>query len=174
MAVPADDSGPASGPKGSTVDAFIDTSDYPLYVVTCSADGEDSGCLVGFVTQCSIEPVNFIVCISKVNHTFGVAIRSRGLAIHRLGSDQRDVATLFGGESGDWVDKFSRIHWHRGVTGAPILAECTAFVEGPITHRTSGGDHEAFVVSANGGGVGTHKGQFMLSQSLSIDAGHSA
>ena len=27
----------------------------------------------GFVTQASINPVRFIVCVSKVNHTFGVA-----------------------------------------------------------------------------------------------------
>ena len=41
---------------------FFDRVDYPLYVVTVrSPDGEMSGCLAGFVTQCSIDPPNFLV-----------------------------------------------------------------------------------------------------------------
>jgi flavin reductase (DIM6/NTAB) family NADH-FMN oxidoreductase RutF len=54
--------------------AFFDLIDYPYYVVTVrSPDADMSGCLAGFVTQCSIDPPNFLVCISKVNHTLAVA-----------------------------------------------------------------------------------------------------
>ena len=155
-------------------DAFVGASDYPLHVVTAHAEGEDSGCLAGFVTQCSMAPERFIVCISRANHTFGVAKRSRGLAVHLLGSDQRDIATLFGEESGDWVDKFEDVRWSRGVTGAPLLAECVAFIEGPIIRRISGGDHEAFVMGVSGGGAGTHEGRFLQSDASSLDAGHPA
>src|SRR5688500_11613792 len=39
--------------------------DYPLYIVTTTAndDGERSGCLIGFATQCSIHPPRFLACI---------------------------------------------------------------------------------------------------------------
>ena len=70
--------GTASGPLVAAVD-------YPLYVVTAVADDQVSGCLAGFVTQSSIEPVQFLICISKLNHTFGTARSSRGLGLHVLG-----------------------------------------------------------------------------------------
>jgi flavin reductase (DIM6/NTAB) family NADH-FMN oxidoreductase RutF len=158
----------------SAVDAFMSAADYPLHVVTAHAEGEDSGCLAGFVTQCSMAPARFIVCISKANHTFGVAERSSGLAVHLLGSDQGEIATLFGEESGDWVDKFEQVRWSRGTTGAPLLAECAAFIEGPIINRLSGGDHEAFVMGVSGGGAGTCEGRFLQSDASSLDAGHPA
>ena len=60
---------------------FFDLIDYAYFVVTVRApDAEMSGCLAGFVTQCSIDPPNFLVCISKVNHTLGVAERARAWA----------------------------------------------------------------------------------------------
>ncbi len=40
-------------------DAFTELTaamDYPMFVVTAAAAGEQSGCLVGFATQCSIDP----------------------------------------------------------------------------------------------------------------------
>ena len=43
---------------------FLERVDYPYYVVTVRApDEEMSGCLAGFVTQCSIDPPNFVACV---------------------------------------------------------------------------------------------------------------
>ncbi|MHB1539220.1 MAG: flavin reductase [Solirubrobacteraceae bacterium] len=53
-----------------------------MAIVTAAADGERSGCLVGFATQCSIEPRRFLVCISVLNRTFEIAQRSNALAVH--------------------------------------------------------------------------------------------
>ena len=98
--------------------AFFDLIDYPYYVVTVrSPDADMSGCLVGFVTQCSIDPPNFLVCISKVNHTLTVAEHSPGMGLHLLGEDQVDLARLFGEETGDVVDKFASVDWRLGTTG---------------------------------------------------------
>src|ERR1700728_3923 len=87
---------------------FLDLVDYPLYVVTVrSSDADMSGCLAGFVTQCSIAPPHFLVCISKANHTLAVAERSSGMGLHLLGEDQVELARVFGEETGDLVDKFA-------------------------------------------------------------------
>jgi flavin reductase (DIM6/NTAB) family NADH-FMN oxidoreductase RutF len=155
-------------------EAFVDSIDAPVFVLTVHADGEDSGCLAGFVTQCSIDPVRFAVCVSKVNRTFRVADRSQAFAVHLLGADQGDVASLFGETSGDTVDKFAQVRWSRGATGVPILADCAAFIEGPTVAQTSGGDHQVFIIGVSGGGPGRHKGLFMLSDAAGFDAGHPA
>ncbi len=162
----------ASGPGSS--DAITELTDYPLYVVTTSVADQVSGCLAGFVTQGSIRPLRFVVCVSKANFTFGLAERSKSLALHLLGSDQGDVASLFGEISGHEAEKFARVEWFRGITGAPVLAECAAWVEGSIINRMSAGDHEAFLMSVTDGGSGTHTGRFMLHDAADFEAGQPA
>ena len=151
---------------------LVHAVNYPLYVVIARAGDEVSGCLAGFVTQSSIKPAQFLICISKLNHTFGTARSSGGLALHVLGSDQRDVASHFGELTGDEVDKFAGIAWSPGMTGAPILAECAAWVEGPIMGRMDGGDHEAFLIRVEDGGMGGHIGCFTLRDASGFEAGH--
>ncbi len=148
------------------------SSDYSLYVVTACADDEPSGCLAGFVTQASIDPVQFIVCVSKINHTFGVAQRSTGLGLHLLGADQRETASLFGEQTGDVIDKFARVQWRRGVSGAPILSECAAWIEGRVIDRMNGGDHEAFLITVVDGGSGAHPGRLTKEDASDFTPGH--
>jgi flavin reductase (DIM6/NTAB) family NADH-FMN oxidoreductase RutF len=158
----------------NAADAITSSANYPLYVVTVVAEGELSGCLAGFVTQSSIEPVQFIICVSKVNHTYGVSERSDSLALHLLGSDQRALASLFGETTGDAVDKFADIAWSTGVTGAPRLTECAAWIEGPIIGSFDAGDHKALLVTVVDGGSGSHRGRLMLQDVSDFEPGHPA
>ncbi len=134
-----------------SAEAIVEQGDHPLYVVTAAAGHEMSGCLVGFLTQSSMTPVRLLVCISTANHTFGVAERAAGLAVHALGADQLDMARHFGETTGDVVDKFSHLSWESGITGAPVLTECAAWAEGRTLRRMSAGDHEAFLISLDRG-----------------------
>ena len=128
---------------------FFERVDYPYYLLTVRApDGEMSGCLAGFVSQCSINPPNFIACISRLNHTLGVATRSSAMGLHLLGEDQLAMARLFGEETGDEVDKFADIDWRIGTTGAPLVSDVASAVEGTVLGHFSVGDHEAFLVRA--------------------------
>ena len=156
------------------VDALVDRVDYPLYVVTAADETEVSGCLAGFVTQSSIRPPRFVVCVSKQNHTFGVAERAAGLALHLLGADQHDLASLFGESSGDVTDKLDQVQWRRGVTGAPLLADCAAWVEGRILWHTTAGDHEAFLITVEHGGAGPRQGQLDRLAATDLEPGHPA
>jgi flavin reductase (DIM6/NTAB) family NADH-FMN oxidoreductase RutF len=143
---------------------FFARVDYPYYVLTVRApDQEMSGCLAGFVTQCSIDPPNFIACISRLNHTLGVAVRATAIGLHLLGDDQIGLARLFAEQTGDVVDKFAGVDWRLGTTGAPLLTEVAVALEGTILGHFSVGDHEAFVVRATravagaGHGLLTHR-----------------
>ena len=47
------------GPAG--LDPFVGALDYPMYVVTAAGAGAEwDGCLVGFATQCSIDPARWV------------------------------------------------------------------------------------------------------------------
>ncbi len=162
-------------PTDEAVEAFTTTVDYPLVVYTAITDtGEMSGCLVGFTTQCSIQPPRFLICLSKLNHSYFVSERAHAMAIHLLGRDQGDVADLFGSTTGDRLDKFERCQWHPGPSGAPILDRCAAWLEGREIDRWSVGDHEALLMHPRSGGRGQGPGLLTLRTAPDIHPGHPA
>jgi len=120
--------------------------DYPMFVVTCAAGGERAGCLVGFATQCSIDPPRYLVCLSHANRTEGVAQRADVLAVHLLSADQQDVADLFGAKTGDDIDKFQRCEWEPGPSGVPLLTACPSRFVGQVVDRRTFGDHTGYVL----------------------------
>jgi flavin reductase (DIM6/NTAB) family NADH-FMN oxidoreductase RutF len=158
------------------LDPFTDLLDYPMYVVTAEADGERAGCLVGFASQCSIEPARFMVWLSKANRTYRVAERAERLAVHVLRRDQGRLARLFGGETGDDTDKFARVPWHRGPGGSPVLDEAPAWFVGHVEHRIDGGDHVGFLLApeATEGFAGDRTPLFTLGDTHGITPGHPA
>ncbi|MFK0216610.1 flavin reductase family protein [Streptomyces vinaceus] len=129
------------------LDAFADVLDGPVYVVTVAASGTRSGCLVGFASQCSIRPPRFVVWLSKLNHTFRVAQSASHLAVHVLDHAEGPLAELFGGETGDRVDKFARVDWRPSADGSPLLAGARAWFVGRIETRLDAGDHVGFVLA---------------------------
>ena len=124
--------------------AVLDALDYPLFIVTASAAGERAGCLVGFATQSSLEPVRFIVCLSKSNLTYRVATGSSHLGVHVVPRDAHDLAELFGGSTGDEVDKFDKCAWAPGPFEVPLLERCPARFVGRVLEKVDAGDHVAF------------------------------
>ena len=114
--------------------------DSPMYVVTTGRP-ERAGCLIGFATQTSVKPPRFLACISEKNRTYD-AVRAAGVVVvHLLGSAHREVAELFGGETGDEVDKFDHCAWQPGPDGAPVLDDCVGWFAGNVLERHALGDH---------------------------------
>jgi flavin reductase (DIM6/NTAB) family NADH-FMN oxidoreductase RutF len=120
--------------------------DYPMFVVTAAASGERSGCLVGFTTQCSIDPPRFWVGISVRNHTHGVARRAAYLGVHLLERSDRELAELFGTLTGDEVDKLAWCAWREGPHGAVLLDGVADWFVGRVVEVLPGGDHTWFMV----------------------------
>lgn len=127
--------------------AFADAQDGPMYVVTVASGGRRAGCLVGFASQCSIDPPRFVVWLSVANHTYAVAREARYLTVHLLRRDQRALAQWFGGQTGDSVDKYVRIGWRPGREGSPVLSEVRDWFTGRIEGVVEGGDHVGFLLS---------------------------
>jgi flavin reductase (DIM6/NTAB) family NADH-FMN oxidoreductase RutF len=129
--------------------------DGPMVIVTARAGEDRSGCLVGFTTQCSINPPRWLVCISEANATHDVAMRADMLVVHFLESDSagRQLAKLFGGQTQDEVDKFSLCRWADGPGDTPLLLDCGAWLAGPVVARLAAGDHTAMVLDPTDGGV---------------------
>jgi len=114
---------------------------YPVFIVT-AADGEKrEGCVVGFASQTSFEPARFLACLSRTNRTTRFAREVDELAVHLVPRAATDLVALFGGQTGDEVDKFARCEWLPGPRGLPILSGCPSWFAGEIVERIDLGDH---------------------------------
>jgi flavin reductase (DIM6/NTAB) family NADH-FMN oxidoreductase RutF len=127
-------------------DQLVGMLDYTMFVVTTQADGHPSGCLVGFATQTSMHPPRFLVGLSRNNHTCRVAARSTHLAVHVLARRDIGLARLFGGQTGDHVNKFEHCSWRTGPEDMPILDDAVAWFVGKTLKRIDLGDHIGYLL----------------------------
>jgi flavin reductase (DIM6/NTAB) family NADH-FMN oxidoreductase RutF len=132
--------------------AVNDLSDLAVYpamaIVTTASGNERAGCLIGFHTQCSIDPPRYAIWLSKANHTFRVALYAEHFAVHFPSEENTGLARLFGTESGDTTDKFTCCDWESGPGGVPLLSGCpNRFVAKRVTMIDDGSDHVCFVLS---------------------------
>lgn len=172
---------------GPDIDTFTAGLDYPMFIVTVAADDPGapvpgapgptrtrSGCLVGFSTQCSIDPPRFLVCISKANHTYPLAHGAAVLGVHVLDAGQHRLAELFGGRTGDDVDKFAACAWRDGPGGAPILTDCPHWLVGEVHSQVDLGDHVGFCLAPIAIGARTATDPLTFAQVQDLQPGHPA
>jgi flavin reductase (DIM6/NTAB) family NADH-FMN oxidoreductase RutF len=157
-------------------DALVAELDGAMVVVTTATGDERSGCLVGFHSQASIDPSRYAVWVSKANHTAGVLWAAEHVAVHVLGAGDHDLAELFGSETGDEVDKFTRCDWEPGPDGVPLLVRCGHRFVGRRTARfDDGGDHVCLVLEPVEATVGAERiAPLRLSAVADVDPGHPA
>jgi flavin reductase (DIM6/NTAB) family NADH-FMN oxidoreductase RutF len=159
----------------ATFEGLVGDLEYPMFIVTARAGDEPLGCLVGFTTQASIDPPRFLVCLSHANRTYRRGRDSALLGVHAVPAGAPDLAELFGGETGDDVDKFARCDWHDGPDGVPILDRCENWFAGRVLARLEAGDHDAFLLEPVAGGAGGGGGgEFTFHRAKRIDPGHDA
>jgi len=120
----------------------------PMLVVTTVAGTARAGCLVGFHCQCSIEPPQYAVWLSKANRTFEIAVLANAFALHFLDEADLDLAERFGTVTGDDEDKFEHCAWRPGAGGVPLLDDCTTRMQmSRVAMHDAGGDHVCFVLA---------------------------
>jgi flavin reductase (DIM6/NTAB) family NADH-FMN oxidoreductase RutF len=70
------------------------------------------------------------------------------LAVHLLSPAprERELAELFGSETGDRVDKFAGLAWQPGVDGVPLLDDLPNRFVGRVLERFVLGDHTGFLL----------------------------
>jgi flavin reductase (DIM6/NTAB) family NADH-FMN oxidoreductase RutF len=154
---------------------LVSLLDYPMFVVTTRVGDESAGCLVGFTSQVSIRPPRFMVGLSKRNHTYRVAKGAKHLAVHLIERRHYELARLFGGETGDEVDKFARCAWHGGPHGLPILDDAAGWFVGGVLSRYDVGDHVGYLLEPIAGSAPDEFEQLVtFSDVRDLDPGHEA
>jgi flavin reductase (DIM6/NTAB) family NADH-FMN oxidoreductase RutF len=157
-----------------TFDEFIGLVDHPMLVVTTTARQRHAGCLVGFHSQCSIEPPLYAVWLSKANRTFRIAVHAEVFALHFLEESDHDLAELFGTHTGDDEDKFTQCTWESGPDTVRLLQCRARIIAQRIAMYDSGGDHVCFVLSPRATTGPADFTPLLFSSVEDLDAGHDA
>ena len=119
-----------------------------MIIATTRAGDDVDGCLVGFSTQCSIDPLRYLVCLSNANRTYDIARVASTVVVHVLHDAALDheLAQLFGEETSFEVDKLGQCQWDDGPSGVPVLRGLDWFVC-RIVDQIDLGDHTGFVLA---------------------------
>ncbi len=157
-----------------TVHELVSELDYPMFIVTVAAAGERAGCLVGFATQCSIDPPRFLVCLSDKNRTYRVAKGAEAMVVHLVPRGADELAELFGSETGDTIDKFERCRWRPGPMDVPVLEDCRNWFAGQVLGRMDAGDHAAFLLEPFEAASDSGGGSFTFHRARRMEPGHEA
>ena len=148
--------------------------DTPMFIVTAADSGERAGCLVGFASQVSIHPGRFLVCLSVKNHTHRVAAQAAMLGVHIVPDSQRALAELFGGQTGDDIDKFERCAWRPAADGTPLLDACPDRFVGRVVDRLDLGDHTGYLLAPTLAEYAGEYRQLSMRRARDIEPGHEA
>jgi flavin reductase (DIM6/NTAB) family NADH-FMN oxidoreductase RutF len=152
----------------------VATLDYPMTIITTTDGTERAGCLVGFTTQVSIHPPRFAVWLSKKNHTFTVAAKADVITVHFPSEANKELADLFGGQTGDEIDKFTLCSWYEGPEGVPILSEIERWFVGRVLERIDTGDHVGHLLAPIAGEAEAEPPDLTWQEVRDIDPGHPA
>jgi flavin reductase (DIM6/NTAB) family NADH-FMN oxidoreductase RutF len=103
-----------------------------------------------------------------------VAEESAYLAVHCVPAGANDLADLFGGTTGDEIDKFACCAWHDGYEDLPLLDACPSWFIGRITEVVPVGDHASFILEPVVAHAANQEQPLTFHRAKRIDAGHPA
>jgi flavin reductase (DIM6/NTAB) family NADH-FMN oxidoreductase RutF len=111
-------------------------------VVTTGGAAGSHGMTANAVASLSLEPPLVLVAVEKRAGMLDFLKKNRCFALNILRLDQEDLSRRFAAPG---PKDFSDLKTRSGSTGAPILADCLAYVDCCVVEILPGGDHEIFV-----------------------------
>jgi flavin reductase (DIM6/NTAB) family NADH-FMN oxidoreductase RutF len=125
---------------------------FPVAITTVHA-GRTNGLisLSGGAGGIVPEAPRVTVSITKYNFSHDLVLNSGVFVMHLLGNDPElldaslDIIMTLAGSSGRDGEKIPRLRTKVGVTGAPILLDCLAYVEGRVVNSMDADENTIFL-----------------------------
>ncbi|MCS7172420.1 MAG: flavin reductase family protein [Armatimonadetes bacterium] len=104
-------------------------------------------------TSVSLHPPLVLVCVANASRTKQVLDRAGWFAVSILAGDQGEVARIFSNPDLDGTQRFARVRWRAGQSGAPIIEDCLAYLESRVVATYEAGDHTVYLGEVERGEV---------------------
>jgi flavin reductase (DIM6/NTAB) family NADH-FMN oxidoreductase RutF len=124
-------------------------------VVSARRGDELNAMTVRMATQVSTRPPCLALSIRKRSLTYEFIQSSEVFAVSILAQGQELLGGHFGLRSGRAVHKFVALEHHFGITGAPILDNCSAWMECRVCAMNEIGSQMLVIGEVLAAGVGT-------------------
>jgi flavin reductase (DIM6/NTAB) family NADH-FMN oxidoreductase RutF len=139
--------------RGEPFERLMAALEHPLVVVAAAHRRGSAACVVGFSSQCSVDPPRYCVYLPTEHRAYEIARRAGHLMVHFLDRRQHALASLVdaGSRTGPDVDAAAEgapgLRWRTGPDGrTPRLHGVDAWLFGRVVARHEAGDHVGFVL----------------------------
>lgn len=126
---------------------------YGLYVLGVESQGEMAAASVTWVSQASFEPPLVMLGVKRDARPFALLKESRRFALSFLETGQAVIARTFFKTQSPEGGTLGGLRFSVEKTGAPILADALAFIEGDVVSIDETGDHAVVVAQVVGAGA---------------------
>jgi flavin reductase (DIM6/NTAB) family NADH-FMN oxidoreductase RutF len=129
--------------------------DREVWIVTATALNSRGGLLASWVMQTSLDPNRPMVAAGIAsNHFTAELIDAAGsFGLHLIAENQIELALQFALQSGRDFDKLAGLELRPNAAGAPILAECVAWLDCRVVSCFDTGDRRYYWADVVAGGV---------------------
>ncbi len=156
-------------------DEIMSCLDPAMVIATAGTPTEQSGCLIGFHAQGGIDPLRYCLWLSKANRTYALMQRSTFIGIHFPAHDDDEIAAIFGGMTGDEVDKFELTPTESGEHDVPLLSHLpNRIIARKVAVLDDGSDHVCVTTEPVSVSFDAPFTPLRLSRAEQLRAGHSS
>ena len=129
----------------SKIGDVLDLLTHGVYIIGVKYRSKINGMTAAWVNQVSSLPPMISVAVGKSHYTSELISKAKSFSINILSPDQIELARKCGFTSGRDQDKLREEEFTYQATGAPILSNCTAYLDCELTHQIEVGDHILFI-----------------------------
>jgi len=129
----------------SQIEKILDLLTHGVYIIGVKYGSKINGMTAAWVNQVSSQPPMISVAIGKTHYTSELISQAKSFSVNILSPNQIEVARKCGFSSGRDRDKLQEEEFTYQTTGAPILNNCTAYLDCTLSHQFEVGDHVLFI-----------------------------
>jgi flavin reductase len=116
-----------------------------VHVVTTSGPGGKAGFTATAVCSVSDNPATLLVCLNGFSQIVPVLEKNRCLCVNTLGADDKDIADIFAGRTGRFMDtRFETGSWLTLKSGSPVLESAIVSFDCMVTEIKQVATHNVF------------------------------
>src|SRR5215510_2985766 len=103
-------------------------------IVATSFEGESCGLTATAVCSLALSPPRVLACVNHAGRTYELLSKSRIMSVNLLAEGHEELARRFAAKrAGEIEDRFANGSWRASKTGAPLLVDALAALDGRIT-----------------------------------------